>query len=197
MLPHRIWGLACTTSSLRRINKYGILLIAHFASTARHSLETRSTSGLPRSLVPSFYAKHTATNIALFPVLFFFSGLYYTDILSALVVLVAYQNHLKRLSREGGNGFINGVWTASLGVATLFMRQTNVFWAVIFMGGLEAVHVIKSLKPAKVERPQSKTLAGLVRFYSWRYSLGDVHDPPLDLARPIGECSGSRLLRPY
>ena len=38
----------------------------------------------------------TAANICLFPLLFFFSGLYYTDVLSTFVVLLAYWAHLWR-----------------------------------------------------------------------------------------------------
>lgn len=187
VLYHRVWGYLCTTPSLRRINLYGVLLVAHFASATRQSLEARFAGGRPPSQTPSFYATHVATNIALFPALFFFSALYYTDIVSALVVLVSYQNHLKRLSRDGESGLANSLWTVLLGVAALFMRQTNVFWVVVYMGGLEAVHAVRSLKPTSVETRQFTTLASLVRFYSWRYSIGDIHDPPLSLARNIGE----------
>lgn len=155
----------------------------------RQSLEAKGAGARFSPRAPSFYAEHVATNIALFPALFFFSALYYTDVLSAVVVLVLYQNHLKRVSREGGGGFINGVWTILLGAFALFMRQTNVFWVVVYMGGLEAVHAVRSLKPASVETPEFTTLASLVRFYWWRYSIGDVHDPPLNLARPIGKTS--------
>lgn len=184
---HSLWGDSCTAPNLRRINRYGILLLAQFAFLCRHSLEASSAGGRPRSQPSSFYAEHSATNIALFPALFFFSALYYTDVFSAVFVLLSYHNHLKRCSREGGGGFISGIWTVLLGVAALFMRQTNVFWVVVYMGGLEAVHAVRSLKPPSVERPEFKTLASLVRFYSWRYSVGDVHDPPLNLARPVGK----------
>jgi alpha-1,2-glucosyltransferase len=112
----------------------------------------------PRKL--SFYSYHTGLNIALFPLIFFFSALYYTDVISTLFVLMAYRNHLYRLSPEGP-GLVSDLWTVVLGVLTLSMRQTNVFWVVVYMGGLEAVHVLRGAKPGAQGH-----FAGL-------------HDPPL------------------
>jgi alpha-1,2-glucosyltransferase len=66
------------------------------------------------------------------------------------------------------------------------MRQTNVVWVVVYMGGLEAVHAIRSLKPPAVERPEFSSLLDVARFYGWRYSLGDIYDAPLSLSSPDG-----------
>jgi alpha-1,2-glucosyltransferase len=154
----------------------------------RLRLEGRSAAARQASM----YAYHTAINIAFFPVLFFFSALYYTDILSAVVVLVAYENHLARLEKASTN-LINDLWTVILGVAALFMRQTNVFWVVVYMGGLEAVHCIRSLRPTSAEKPKDQTVGSLGNYYAWRYSVGDIHDPPLSQASIDGKNSPCSL----
>ena len=70
---------------------------------------------------------HTTINICLFPPLFFFYGLYYTDVLSALSVLLAYQIYLKKT---------NSWMSISAGLLSLLFRQTNIFWVFLFLGGL-------------------------------------------------------------
>ncbi|KAL2016327.1 hypothetical protein VTK56DRAFT_3868 [Thermocarpiscus australiensis] len=165
---HRLWMLAeCTPFSLRSNNLLATLLTALLASQCRHLIEDRAAEreGKRVSQGVSFYAYHTGLNIALFPVIFFFSALYYTDVVSTLVVLAAYRNHLLRLGPQTP-GLASGIWTVVLGIAALFMRQTNVFWVVVYMGGSEAVHALQSLKPAT------------------HGSLGEVHDPPLDRSGP-------------
>ncbi|KAJ4209885.1 glucosyltransferase [Fusarium falciforme] len=57
------------------------------------------------------------------------------------------------------------------------------------MGGLEAVHAIKTLRPERVDQPSMSSLVEQVKYYLWRYSLGDIHDPPLNLLWPDGESS--------
>lgn len=159
----------CTPLSLRSNNLLATLLTALLASQCRHLIEARSAeqAGRQVSRSLSLYAYHTGINIALFPVIFFFSALYYTDVVSTLVVLVAYRNHLLRLGPRPLSG-VNDLWTVILGIAALFMRQTNVFWVVVYMGGMEAVHVLRSVKPGAQEY------------------LTRLHDPPLDQSRPEG-----------
>jgi alpha-1,2-glucosyltransferase len=166
------------------MNFLGVVLIHLVASSCRQYIEVGGGRARSSSSSASSYAYHTAVNVALFPVLFFFSALFYTDVYSALFVLAAYQNHLSRLSN--GKGLLSDIWTVCLGVSTLVMRQTNVFWVVVYMGGLEAVHVIRSLNPPAVEKPRLTTLWGVTRFYAGRYSLGDIHDPPLNVSSPDG-----------
>ncbi|KAI0970154.1 DIE2/ALG10 family-domain-containing protein [Xylaria arbuscula] len=126
----------------------------------------------------------TGINVGLFPVLFFFSGLYYTDPSSTLVVLLAYANHLIRVGTEKPS-FLNDVYSLALGIIALAFRQTNIFWVVVYIGGLEVIHAIKALKPEPVETPTFKTASQQITFYAWRYSLGDIHDVSLSLAQPI------------
>ncbi|RSM05485.1 Dol-P-Glc:Glc(2)Man(9)GlcNAc(2)-PP-Dol alpha-1,2-glucosyltransferase [Fusarium oligoseptatum] len=175
-------GYVCDASSLRVANAVALMFLAYLALQCRHQIESRlyEAHSLIRLRVHSQYALHTAFNIALFPLLFFFSGLYYTDVASTAAVLVAYLNHLNRIGRNRSS-VLNDLLTVILGVFTLFFRQTNVFWVVVYMGGLEVVHAIKTLRPERVDQPFMSSLAEQVKFYLWRYSVGDIHDPPLNL----------------
>ncbi|KAJ6012033.1 hypothetical protein N7522_002388 [Penicillium canescens] len=91
----------------------------------------------------SSYLGHTALNICLFPPLFFFSGLYYTDILALLVVVEAYNWDLKRAS-AGGSGVLQTLGFLAFGLAALVCRQTNIFWVSVFLGGLQAVRKVRT-----------------------------------------------------
>ncbi|OBR02330.1 DIE2/ALG10 family protein [Colletotrichum higginsianum IMI 349063] len=175
----------CSVLDLRGVNILAVLGVGILATHCRHLLETRrpdAASPAPPAVL-SFHAVHLGWNVALFPVLFFFSGLYYTDVVSTLSVLVAYYHHLRRV-REETSSFLSDWTTVVVGVLALLMRQTNVFWVVVYMGGLEAVAAVKALRPEPVARPIMSTLGDYVRFYAWRYSVGDVHDPPLNTAWP-------------
>ncbi|KAH0443782.1 alpha- glucosyltransferase alg10 [Colletotrichum camelliae] len=175
----------CSVLDLRGVNIIAIIGLGILATHCRHLIETRRNDAKCPAppVVLSFYSIHTGWNVALFPVLFFFSGLYYTDVVSTLSVLVAYYHHLRRV-REERSSFVSDLGTIILGVVTLTMRQTNVFWVVVYMGGLEAVSAVKSLRPAPAQKPEFGTLLDCIKHYGWRYSLGDIHDPPLNTAWP-------------
>ncbi|KAG5983121.1 hypothetical protein E4U55_000765 [Claviceps digitariae] len=183
------WLFDCGASALRFTNVLGLTALAYLALQCRHEIESHRESRLDAAHSSesagkiSTYAIHTAVNITLFPLLFFFSGLYYTDVISTAVVVAAFLNHLKRVGRDRSS-WASDVVTIFIGIAALSMRQTNVFWVVIWMGGLEAVHAIKTLKPEGVDQPFMATLDAQLKFYCWRYSIGDVHDLPLGLAWP-------------
>ncbi|PWY84681.1 alpha-1,2 glucosyltransferase alg10 [Aspergillus sclerotioniger CBS 115572] len=87
------------------------------------------------------WLSHTVLNICLFPPLFFFSGLYYTDILALLVVIEAYNWDLKR--SQGAFAPLQTLVFIVLGLATLAFRQTNIFWVAIFLGGLQVVRRLR------------------------------------------------------
>ncbi|GAW12355.1 hypothetical protein ANO14919_017210 [Xylariales sp. No.14919] len=53
------------------------------------------------------------------------------------------------------------------------------------MGGSEVIHAIKTLSPKPVETPEFQSVSEQMKFYAWRYSLGDIHDASLSLAQPI------------
>lgn len=176
----------CSPLTLRMTNWLAIIFLAFVALQCRRLIEARlaerdsegQQSRPPYAL--SIYAVHTGVNVALFPLLFFFSGLYYTDVFSTLAVLVAFWNHLERVGLEA-KGWKSDALVILLGISSLLMRQTNVFWVGLFMGGLEAVHIVKGMRPPPT-KPGQFDRQTLMRFYLSRYSHGDVHDPPLNEA---------------
>ncbi|KAI8956647.1 glycosyltransferase family 59 protein [Daldinia sp. FL1419] len=185
VLKTRLSGLLCSVYNLRLLNVEitSYLTIAAIASRS-YLGQLKVTRDAQISTLCTVDAFWTGINITLFPILFFFSGLYYTDVLSTFTVLLAYINHLGRLHPDKPSVGSN-VRSIFLGLLTLTVRQTNIFWVVVYMGGLEIVHVIKTLYPATTDIPTFQTLSEQINFYVWRYSLGDIHDPPLNLACPI------------
>lgn len=208
---HRLWWLllgGCSPLTLRMTNWLVIVTVPIVASQCRRLLETRpiEPTAAPhrsRSSSPppsqqqqpsalSVYALHSGLNIAFFPLLFFFSGLYYTDVLSTLVVLAAFWHTLvrtndvqqqyaprRRRQAQGAHSWRSDGLVVVLGVAALLMRQTNVFWVVVFMGGLEAVHAAGALRPPPT-RPGAFDRPTKIKYYLSKYSQGEIHDPPLD-----------------
>jgi alpha-1,2-glucosyltransferase len=160
----------CTSSSLRSTNLLAALT-ALLAGECRHLTEVRAAEreGKQGPEAVSFNSYYTGLNLALFPVFFFFSALYYTDVASTLVVLFAYRNHLLRVGPDPP-GLANDVLTVVLGVAALLMRQTNVFWVVVYMGGLEAANALRSVSVTPGAQQYLK-----------------LHDPPLNQSAPEGE----------
>lgn len=112
---------------------------------------------------------HNAFNIALFPPLFFFSGLFYTDVLSTCVVLKMYRDFLYNRS---------GIWLYLTGLLALTMRQTNIFWVAVFLGGLEVVRTLKTVEPIP-QSTEPNSWKEIARSAFHRYERGEMHDIPL------------------
>ena len=106
---------------------------------------------------------HTALNVYLFPPLFFFYGLYYTDVLSVASVLFAYRGHLAGKHRT----------VISAGLLSLLFRQTNIFWVSIFLGSLEYCKTIRKGRPG-IEFPTQPTFHDVVEG-SWQHNA--AYDP--------------------
>lgn len=89
-------------------------------------------------------AAHTAVNIALFPLLFFFAGLYYTDVYSTIFVLASYMFWL-----QGRTWY-----SAAMSCGGLWFRQTNVLWTAFLMvlEGVRALEVAQG--PEETEEPE-------------------------------------------
>ena len=99
---------------------------------------------------------HSNLNIMLCPLLFFFSALYYTDVLSAVAVLEVYRwyvllrsnqtqrSHLPWSLSTGARSAICTIAIFFFGLFAMFVRQTNVFWVGVFLGGLQAVKTLRS-----------------------------------------------------
>jgi hypothetical protein len=129
-------------------------------------------------------AVHTAANICLFPPIFFFSGLYYTDVLSTCIVVGAY-NHFLRKGGEQSGSFRRGLDTYLLGIMALFMRQTNIFWVAIFMGGLEAARSLKG-RDLRSTTGKGKHGPGGIGDFIVNCQVGAFHDQTLAKAEVIG-----------
>ncbi|KAI9558010.1 hypothetical protein GHT06_014763 [Daphnia sinensis] len=67
----------------------------------------------------------SALNLAIFPPLFFFSFLYYTDVAAAFLVFLMYGLHLR-----GYN-----IFAAIAGVAAVTVRQTSIVWVILVAVG--------------------------------------------------------------
>ncbi|KAL5614826.1 hypothetical protein BROUX41_004914 [Berkeleyomyces rouxiae] len=176
-------GDFCSPFMLRSFNVWATAAVALLASLCRRRIEALSSRGQEGSLI-SHYSIHTGFNIALFPLIFFFSGLYYTDVISTVSVLLAYAHHLNRVN-SSTHSFMSDLAVVILGVLALFMRQTNVFWVVVYMGGLEVVHAVKRCSVAGNKYPRvSTTLTDRLREALQQYSTGHIHDPALNVCWP-------------
>lgn len=144
-----------TTDELRLSNLIlmYLLLVALYIWTAVARREVNEQSILQREYC-----------ILCFPLLFFFSGLYYTDILSTLTVVVTYTFWLAGSQAEGVSRVVFQLMHVVFGLVSLATRQTNIFWVAVFLGGLQ---IIETLKEAAGE--------------------GKIHDPPISEAYFEGE----------
>ncbi|OJJ58516.1 hypothetical protein ASPSYDRAFT_89258 [Aspergillus sydowii CBS 593.65] len=113
------------------------------------------------------WLSHTVLNICLFPPLFFFSGLYYTDVLALLLVIEAYNWDLKRTRSRTAP--LETVAFLLFGVVALAFRQTNIFWVSIFFGGLQVVRKLRRVS----NTCESTDVAGIVK----AGSKNELYDP--------------------
>lgn len=80
-----------------------------------------------------------------------------------------------------------GVWLYMVGILALTMRQTNIFWVAIYMGGLEVVRTLMDIQPPPLEDlPQPKTWREVVISTFNRYARGEIHDISLKDAELSG-----------
>jgi alpha-1,2-glucosyltransferase len=113
---------------------------------------------------------NTALNVALFPPLFFFSALFYTDVMSTLVVLLSYGALLGRRTAVGPSS--GNFMAVLIGVVALAFRQTNIFWVAVFPAGLAVINALKAASPPPT-RTTPTNVSDILR-KSW--DDGVVHD---------------------
>ena len=120
----------------------------------------------------------TVLNICLFPPLFFFSGLYYTDIVALLAVVEAYNWDIKRSAEKSSMGPL--LVFLMLGVGALLFRQTNIFWVAVFLGGLRIARMLR--------RSSRDCAESDIKGIAIRSSKNELYDPTVAEASAVGEC---------
>ncbi|KAJ4953065.1 hypothetical protein NE237_029897 [Protea cynaroides] len=112
----------CSTAVLRSIN--GVLAV--ICSVLFYEILTQLRPGLDKRKATLY-----AVVIALYPVHWFFTFLYYTDVASVTVVLAMYLACLKK----------HYLFSSMLGALAILIRQTNVIW-MLFVACTGAIHML-------------------------------------------------------
>ena len=121
---------------------------------------------------------HTAINIGIFPPLFFFSALYYTDVVSTWYVLKGYKHFLQSQQPESSSlGSI--VRAVFIGIAAISFRQTNIFWVAVFPAGLAVLNALKKNDQDSRHAAEAPDLLKIAND-SWQNSV--LYDCPVDIA---------------
>ncbi|KAF1926079.1 glycosyltransferase family 59 protein [Didymella exigua CBS 183.55] len=152
--------LGCSLRSLRVQNVFALSFIFFKALQIRRLIQprghTQRKAGLsipdPSKDTPDeqvwtdnqtpFSTALIAFNIASFPPLFFFGGLYYTDVMSTAAVLISYDVFIKRAAKPQWS-ITDDLLTVVIGVIAFSFRQTNIFWVAVFPAGLTVIRVLK------------------------------------------------------
>ena len=151
---------------------YGILRILRTRDNPSKSLsENAEKARSNHDVQDSTYMVdvHSALNIALFPPLFFFSALYYTDVWSTLAVLLAFYAYLA--NSESIRTVTRYCSAVSFGVFALLFRQTNIFWVAVFPAGLAIVDALKKDAPSAKSDKADPVLA-----IQTAWKDGTIHD---------------------
>lgn len=190
ILPFRVWKLLC-----------------HIRDGEREPLLTTLEDGGADDILAAWDSALTVLNICLFPPLFFFSGLYYTDLPALFLVLEAYINDIARSRSLGYGGSGDGGSGASAvsrnashqpnlaglvswryarfvvsGLLALLCRQTNIFWVAVFLGG---VRVVRTLHQTNNVGGGSASTVKDIAIRSWGHH--QIYDPPAGEACIEGE----------
>lgn len=180
----RITG-RCDISVLRALNVFGICFIVWESidillalRRANRSKANDKKKQQEDSLQITLSHAHTAINIGLFPPLFFFSALYYTDVVSTWYVLKGYKHFLQSQQPESSSlGSI--VRAVFIGMAALFFRQTNIFWVAVFPAGLAVLNALKKHDQDSRHAAEAPDLLKIAND-SWQNSV--LYDCPVDIA---------------
>lgn len=159
-------GLPCSIDALRAASALCLpllFLLLSWTSAARNSS----------------HSHHHALNLVLFPPLFFFTALYYTDVASTASVLLF---HWAFLKLQGSSTWLRIPLLTLLGSFSLLFRQTNIFWIAVFPAGLTLVreldHGHDAVKQSMVRRSEGfgDTLYSVAKT-SWKMNI--VYDAPV------------------
>ena len=121
------------------------MLVCIFFVVTRMAFPATARAARPKSFAISGFSLyldsqqlHTALNISLFPPLFFFCGLYYTDVASTLFVLL-FSKHFFDIHQRGTPTAFQSILSVNLALTALTFRQTNIFWVAVFPIGFLAI----------------------------------------------------------
>ena len=157
VLFYKITG-RCDLDALRFINALSLFAVFFFLLHTAPPVSPRSAKQLPSQKSTLFLPLgnlcpqqiHSALNICLFPPLFFFCALYYTDVASTLSVLL-FTRHLIENNSRGPSTFFQACVSIILAIISLSFRQTNIFWVGVFpvvLLALGALHTnVESIRP--------------------------------------------------
>lgn len=170
----------------------GLLLVLRATFTVRR--KTNHENGFMSNIL----ACHSSLNIVLFPPLFFFSALYYTDMASTLSVVLFYWYFLRDLPEN--HSLVRDATQILLGVLSLMFRQTNIFWVAVapailtLVAELDQGHrVVKESMYRRAEGFGDSTLS--VAKTSWKMEV--IYDPPIRDAFFEGEICCDVAITPY
>lgn len=195
--------IGCDIKSLRALNVGALCLICPLCYSILRALrmqpyrtrvEVDESGARKRTLSGSDTSvaidAHSALSITLFPPLFFFSALFYTDVMSTLAVLFSYNVYLNKSTAAGQ--FSDNVIAVLIGIIALLFRQTNIFWVAVFPAGLTVIEILQAIAETS-KTPRSTTFVGVVN-QSWAH--GYIHDCTVDNASFGGmfTCHMFRLL---
>ncbi|KAK3673711.1 glucosyltransferase [Recurvomyces mirabilis] len=171
-------GIGCSITALRALNVLGIVLLS---LVVRRSYLQRATD---RGQRHSGVFDHSSLDVALFPTLFFFSALYYTDIWSTLLVVLFY-TQISSTNHNNSGRLVHHVTLVTLGLASLAFRQTNIFWVAIFPAAITTIRQLDRGHDA-VRNSMYRGVAGFGD--SWysimktSYKMQVVYDPAIRYA---------------
>ncbi|GIZ44523.1 hypothetical protein CKM354_000771900 [Cercospora kikuchii] len=170
--------LGCGVGSLRAVNA-ACLVALLLALIATYNVRRKSNG--QNGYLSGLLAVHSSLNIVLFPPLFFFSALYYTDIASTLSWTIFYWFFLRSIARRDLSS-VDALLQVILGVASLSFRQTNIFWVAVAPLALKLVieldqghRVVKQSMYKRAEGFGDSTWS--VAKTSWKMNV--IYDPPV------------------
>lgn len=139
-LAHKSGLLSCNTAGLRSLNA-NLWPLGGLAAFYIVFASQQLTLEKGRKVLQTL---HTAVNVCLFPPIWFFTGLYYTDVASTVFVLFTLAVFYNRTRIP-----LSGLLVFLLGALSLLFRQTNIFWVAIFPAGLAVVSELEKLPDQK------------------------------------------------
>ena len=161
-------GPTTFTQHLRSLNLLGLAGIYAISRRlllveARRGKVLNRGNGHRLPLQTTWSIEHTALNICLFPPLFFFCALYYTDVVSVLLVLLSFDSFHRR----------NSMALVASSALSLTLRQTNIFWTAVYLAGLEILRHVK--EGGENEDFQAQLSLSKMMELSWK--RGCFYDP--------------------